>query len=192
MKIEDFAEKQTHYTGANNKKKWVITNREVLYQYLAVCNFRPGTLKALLGTSYATVKRFLCAAGLWDQVVIRTQKVKGGRKRTTTHDKFGYKYAEAEHDYVNERGEIIRRFEHIVNAEKKIGRPLSDSEVVHHIDGNKSNNSIENLHVCKDNSVHRLLHGSLERAAFEAVQSGIIKFHQDHGYYLDNKVGVVV
>jgi hypothetical protein len=44
---------------------------------------------------------------------------------------------------------VLRRWrlEHIVVAERKIGRPLTDEEVVHHRNGNKTDNRPENLSV---------------------------------------------
>jgi hypothetical protein len=39
------------------------------------------------------------------------------------------------------------RHEHRVIAEQLIGRPLAKGEIVHHIDGNKLNNSPENLKI---------------------------------------------
>lgn len=40
-------------------------------------------------------------------------------------------------------------FEHIVVACKKLGRTLNTNEVVHHIDGDKTNNDPENLEIIK-------------------------------------------
>lgn len=47
--------------------------------------------------------------------------------------------------------------EHIVIAEQMLGRPLHDTEVVHHRDHNKSNNSPENLEILTE-SEHKSLH----------------------------------
>lgn len=49
-------------------------------------------------------------------------------------------------------------YEHQMVAEKKIGRPLKDREVVHHIDGNRANNSQDNLLVFASNSEHIAFH----------------------------------
>lgn len=47
--------------------------------------------------------------------------------------------------------------------ETHLGRPLTDKEVVHHIDGNPSNNTIENLMLFPDNGTHRRYHGQQRR-----------------------------
>ena len=50
-----------------------------------------------------------------------------------------------------------QKYEHRVVMEKYLGRKLHTSEVVHHIDGNKQNNNIENLTVT-NNPEHSKLH----------------------------------
>ena len=50
-------------------------------------------------------------------------------------------------DKHNKEGMI---YEHILIAEQMLGRPLESKEVVFHIDGNKLNNTHENLKVFKN------------------------------------------
>jgi len=52
------------------------------------------------------------------------------------------------------------RHKHRVLAEQKIGRPLRDREVVHHIDGNIQNNALENLEVLDSQAEHVRRHHS--------------------------------
>ena len=47
---------------------------------------------------------------------------------------------------------------HILIAEKALGKPLPDSAVVHHDDGDPSNNDNSNLVVCENNGYHLFLH----------------------------------
>ncbi len=52
--------------------------------------------------------------------------------------------------------------EHRVVAESLLGRPLGKGEVVHHIDGNKRNNSLENIYVFSSQSEHAKHHKKRE------------------------------
>lgn len=55
-------------------------------------------------------------------------------------------------------------YEHILVAEKYLNRKIRDEEVVHHLDGNRSNNRRENLLVL-EHSQHGKLHFWLETGA---------------------------
>ncbi len=50
------------------------------------------------------------------------------------------------------------RLTHLLIAERALGRSLAWPEQVHHVDGNKHNNSPANLVVCQDTAYHQLLH----------------------------------
>jgi len=64
----------------------------------------------------------------------------------------------------NHRGYI---FEHILIAERILGKRLPDGATVHHVNRNPADNRPGNLVICQDNSYHQLLH---KRArAYEAV-----------------------
>ena len=53
---------------------------------------------------------------------------------------------------------------HVVNMERRLGRPLKDDECVHHIDGDKHNNQDNNLALVTK-SGHMRLHRREERIA---------------------------
>jgi hypothetical protein len=51
-----------------------------------------------------------------------------------------------------------QRPSHVVKVEKIIGKPLPKDAQIHHVDGDKLNNSNDNLVVCPDATYHQLLH----------------------------------
>ena len=56
---------------------------------------------------------------------------------------------------------IYNKAAHRVIAEKKLGRPLRDGEIVHHRDENKYNNNPDNLVVFSSQSAHAKHHNEL-------------------------------
>lgn len=62
------------------------------------------------------------------------------------------------HGYINCWYKGKKSYEHIKIMEEYLGRPLVKGEIIHHKDGNKTNNSIENLYLCKDIREHKLQH----------------------------------
>lgn len=48
--------------------------------------------------------------------------------------------------------------EHVMVAERALGRYLPPGSQVHHVDGNTRNNAPSNLVICQDDAYHKLLH----------------------------------
>lgn len=78
-------------------------------------------------------------------------KWRGGK---TKFDGYIYRYS-PNHPHATKKGYVA---EHRLVMESIIGRFLLPTESVHHIDGNKENNSPENLMLMKSESEHRKLH----------------------------------
>jgi len=75
------------------------------------------------------------------------------------------------------------RKEHIVIAEEMMNRPLEKNEVVHHIDGEKTNNEKSNLWVAASAAAHKNAHQSLQEIGYSLYVNGIIGFNKKLGLY---------
>lgn len=76
------------------------------------------------------------------------------------------------------------RLEHDIIAEQILNRPLNSQEVVHHIDGNKSNNEPSNLRVYHSNADHAKHHNSNPLSVIE-------KQLEDGSYIVKDAIQVV-
>lgn len=72
--------------------------------------------------------------------------------------------------------------EHIVVMERHIGRKMPKGKVVHHIDGSKTNNNLDNLLLCSI-AEHNQCHAKIERLVFELYAQGLVGFDRDKMEY---------
>lgn len=98
-------------------------------------------------------------------------------------DKYGYISVNRYHPE-NNKGKTCH--EHTLVMEKHLGRLLKSNEIVHHIDGDKSNNLLENLFLC-DISTHRKIEAQISRLGYELIKRKIIMFNVDLGVYYINE-----
>lgn len=103
----------------------------------------------------------------------------------------GYKMVKCENKF-HPSGRTKYKKEHIIIFEKELGRELKTErgnmgEQIHHIDGDKLNNNIENLEFCKDAREHRNFHCQLEEIAYELVRKNIIIFDKKDKKYKINE-----
>lgn len=67
------------------------------------------------------------------------------------------------HGYLEKRINGTLWLQHRWVMQQHLGRPLEDGEVVHHIDGDKTNNNIDNLELHTTHSEHMKEHATPER-----------------------------
>lgn len=69
--------------------------------------------------------------------------------------------------YIKTKTPFGWRLEHVVVAERALGKRLPPKAVVHHADGDKTNNDPGNLVICQDRAYHNLLEKRIR--AYRAV-----------------------
>ena len=105
---------------------------------------------------------------------------KGGKYKT----KSGYVYIwKPDHPYAKNHRYIA---EHRLVIEKHLKRYLKPSEIVHHIDGDKSNNKLKNLKLFSNMKTHRECHNTLEVVGINLFRKSFIRF-VDGKYELNEK-----
>ena len=98
-----------------------------------------------LGVAMVTIQKALIAEG------VKTRPRGSGRNGKFSRHITKYGYATV-------RTEVgKRKFEHVIIAERALGRKLKGHEVVHHINGDRADNRNCNLLIC-DKGYHSALH----------------------------------
>ncbi len=111
--------------------------------------------------------------------IAKTERIIAQNKANTgefTLSQKGYKYVS---DPTQKHG---YKFLHRKVMEGALGRELTKEDVVHHIDGDKSNNELENLHLTTRTG-HAVAHNSLEKIGFYLIREKKICFNRQTGFY---------
>lgn len=74
--------------------------------------------------------------------------------------------------------------EHKLVMEESIGRKLQPGEEVHHINGIKDDNRLENLYLCTNSVHHRHIEMTFMALLGELLADGVIAFDHDAGRYV--------
>ncbi len=105
---------------------------------------------------------------------------KGGRRM-----KSSYIYIlKPEHPFCGKDGYIA---EHRLIMEEKLVRYLTKEEKIHHINGIKNDNRIENLILCKNTSEHGIISKSLFKCVKDLMEFGVLVFDNDKKVYEVNQ-----
>jgi len=143
-------------------------------------------IRAETGLGINTIKRWLKRYGIatrQDDAIVRSQKSHKLRNNPNWKGKrnnCGYWYIyHPNHPNAPPSGYIS---EHRFIAEGIIGRVLDIDEFVHHIDMDKTNNSIDNLFITKQRG-HRVLQYSFNRLCKPMLAAGLIYFDKECGKY---------
>lgn len=123
-----------------------------------------------LGIFYKTMTRGKQYGGLNSRVT------KNGGKNI---DKRGYVRVGRYHP---ENNKNYTAYEHTLVMEAYLGRSLNAGETVHHIDGDKANNDINNLYLC-NHSTHRKADLSMQYLVYELYKKGLVGFDKNSGVY---------
>lgn len=79
------------------------------------------------------------------------------------------------HPFKKSYGGRIR--EHVLVVERHLKRALKKGEVVHHVDGDKTNNKLSNLQVMSK-AEHNECHGRIEEVVFQLYRQGMVGYNK--------------
>ncbi len=117
--------------GKKSKSSW----------WMCLCDC--GAQKAICSTTFYKTRAKSCGCVRLNQLKSETgPKNRGWKGGRTTHSEGYVSLRIPDHPRAKSNGYVL---EHLVVMEQKLGRPVLRSENVHHINGIKSDNRIENL-----------------------------------------------
>jgi DNA-binding transcriptional ArsR family regulator len=135
---------------------------------------KPQDIATALGVTRQSISYHLRRMGLEDTNPKRVSGVKHHAwKGGTFVDSRGYRMIRNP----SRQSSSMYCAEHIMLIEAQIGRKIKKGEHVHHLNGDKLDNRLENLYLCTA-SGHRQLENQLHDIALEMYRNGEIEFVQ--------------
>lgn len=166
MKQHGMEAKPKSWNTERTRKVDELNNKEWMIEQLKTKSYMD--ISREVGTTPGNVYYYAQKHGLLSVNLNKSEAIKSGLKKVYPDGQRGenasnwrggkmkagkgyiYQYA-PEHPNANQDGYVM---EHRLALEKKLGRLLTKEEVVHHIDGVKSNNDIENLELVANMGTH--------------------------------------
>lgn len=144
------------------------------------------------GTVFCRSSQFKKGSMPWNKGTKGIMKENSGSfKKGANHRNFkgkimhkGYYLIFSPNHPFRDKGNYVK--EHRLVMEKHIGRYLSRTEVVHHINHVRSDNRIENLMLIKNNSEHRKLHPPSDETRAKISASNMGKIPWNKGIKISN------
>lgn len=75
------------------------------------------------------------------------------------------------------------RKEHIIVMEKHLNRQLDDTESIHHINGLRADNRIENLFLCRNKTEHKRIEDTCKSLVLDMMRTGLARFNRREKRY---------
>ena len=111
-----------------------------------------------------------------------------GKIRFKEWAKYPEIYVGWDYPYYRGNGDGYWMREHIYVMSEYLESKIPKGMVVHHIDNDRMNNNIENLHLCTIDE-HNKCHGRIESLVFELVRAKLVEFNKETmDYELSNKL----
>ncbi len=154
---------------------WELADVEWLREYYEQQEQTMPEIAEMLGCSLTAVQRAIKKAGITPRTPGKIRENHQRTDATLPSSADGRKRKRYYHDYTkihvpdhpkaDKNGYVV---EHRWVAEQSLGRPLGKWEVVHHIDGVRTNNAPENLRVFPSQRAHQHFHETLRREGTDA------------------------